>query len=78
MYELFLEMRDSGMEKDNDIRDFENSVLESRLIIALFLISIVPLTGISFYSFHIFQKRFGKTFHFHLTDFIHDQSEYGK
>ena len=44
------------MEKDNDIRDFENSVIRTRLIIALFLISIVPLTGISFYSFHIFSE----------------------
>ena len=57
----FLEMRDSGMEKRQRYQGFRKFSIRTRLIIALFLISIVPLTGISFYSFHIFQKRFGKT-----------------
>lgn len=67
------------MEKRQRYQGFRKFSIRTRLIIALFLISIVPLTGISFYSFHIFSEAAsGKTFHFHLTDFIHDQSEYGK
>ena len=53
----FLEMRDSGMEKRQRYQGFRKFSIRTRLIIALFLISIVPLTGISFYSFHtLFQK----------------------
>ena len=66
------------MEKRQRYQGFRKFSIRTRLIIALFLISIVPLTGISSIRFIFFQKRFGKTFHFHLTDFIHDQSEYGK
>ena len=67
------------MEKRQRYQGFRKFSIRTRLVIALFLISIVPLTGISFYSFHIFSEALReKTFHFHLTDFIHDQSEYGK
>mgnify|MGYP000072659434 CR=1 FL=1 len=52
----FLEMRDSGMEKRQRYQGFRKFSIRTRLIIALFLISIVPLTGISFYSFHIFSE----------------------
>lgn len=44
------------MEKRQRYQGFRKFSIRTRLIIALFLISIVPLTGISFYSFHIFSE----------------------
>lgn len=44
------------MEKRQRYQGFRKFSIRTRLVIALFLISIVPLTGISFYSFHIFSE----------------------
>ena len=41
------------MEKNIIFRDFKFSI-KTRLVIALLMISIIPLVGISGYSFHIF------------------------
>ena len=57
MYELFF--RNEGQrhgKKRQRYQGFRKFSIRTRLIIALFLISIVPLTGISFYSFHIFSE----------------------
>ena len=67
------------MNKNKRYQGFRKFSIKTRLVIALLLISIIPLAGISGYSFHIFSVALReKTFCFHFSDFIDDQSEYGK
>ena len=61
------------MRKRRHYQGFRKFSIKTRLMIALLMISIIPLAGISGYSFHIF-----KTFRFHFPDFVHDQSEHGQ
>ena len=42
------------MEKKHHFRGFRKFSIKTRLVIALLMISIIPLVGISGYSFHIF------------------------
>lgn len=65
------------MEKRQRYQGFRKFSIRTRLIIALFLISIVPLTGISFYSFHI-SEALREKLPLPSHRLIHDQSEYGK
>lgn len=62
------------MNKKQGYQGFRKFSIKTRLVIALLLISIIPLAGISGYS----RSTSGKTFCFHFPDFINDQSEYGK
>ena len=42
------------MEKKHHFQGFRKFSIKTRLVIALLMISIIPLVGISGYSFHIF------------------------
>ena len=42
------------MEKKHHFQGFRKFSIKTRLVIALLMISIIPLAGISGYSFHIF------------------------
>ena len=44
----------ASMEKKHHFQGFRKFSIKTRLVIALLMISIIPLAGISGYSFHIF------------------------
>lgn len=66
------------MEKKSSFSKFRKFSIKTRLVIALLMISIIPLVGISGYSFHIFRGTSGEAFCIYFPDPVHDQSEYGK
>ena len=58
------------MEKKHHFQGFRKFSIKTRLVIALLMISIIPLVGISGTS--------GEAFCIYFPDPVHDQSEYGK
>ena len=67
------------MEKKHHFQGFRKFSIKTRLVIALLMISIIPLVGISGYSFHIiFRGTSGEAFCIYFPDPVYDQSEYGK
>ena len=63
------------MNKKQRYQGFRKFSIKTRLVIALLLISIIPLR---LFLSYLFRSTSGKTFCFHFPDFIDDQSEYGK
>ncbi len=67
------------MNKKQGYQGFRKFSIKTRLVIALLLISIIPLAANQWlFLSYLFRSTSGKTLCFHFPDFINDQSEYGK